>query len=237
MNHSFPLDILILAVFAAVLFFRLRKVLGEKQEGEPPSIDPALLLKARQLAGKANDDAQAPADKNTPPQIAVNWAQAMPNYQWVANATTHNRLLPLAAVDPSFNPSGFLQGARRAYELVVVAFARGDVDTLQALLAPSLYDAFKDDIQQRQKDGQQRELLLHTMRSALISDASLTGTMAYVTVDFVTEQSITLRDRNGQVVDGLDGSKHVLHERWVFSNDLKDDETLWRLVETDAIDD
>ena len=236
MNHSFALDIIVFAVIAAVLFFRLRKVLGERQDGEPPSIDPNILLKARQIAKAAE---AAPDDKVIAGQVvgATSWSQAMPNYQLVANATTHNRLLPLAAVDPTFNPQIFLQGARRAYELVVVAYARGDLETLQGLLSPGLYAEFKNDIEQRQSNGQTRELLLHNMRSVLISDAELQGTLALVTVDFITEQSISMRDHNAQIVDGLDGSKHVLHERWTFSNDLKDDETLWRLMETDAIDD
>jgi predicted lipid-binding transport protein (Tim44 family) len=229
MNHSFALDIIVFAVIAAVLFFRLRKVLGERQEGEPPPIDAMAILNRQQAAKQG-------AEKEIAPPV-TNWAQNLPDYKTVANATTHNRLLPLAAMDPAFQPQNFLQGARRAYELVIMAFARGELDTLRGLLNTDLYDTFKDDIEQRQAAGQQRDLVLHTIKSALISDASLNGTMALVSVDFVTEQSITLRDRNGHIIDDLDGSKHTLHERWTFSNDLKDDETLWRLIETDAIDD
>jgi predicted lipid-binding transport protein (Tim44 family) len=237
MNHSIPLDIIVLVIFVAILFFRLRKILGERQEGEPPSIDPAMILKAREAAEAARKT--APVIDGTAVEQAEdkNWTQSLPNYQWVADATTHNRLMPVAALDPSFHPQVFLQGARRAYELIIVAFARGDLETLESLLSPSLFETFKADIEQRQADGQKRELLLHGMRSALISDVVLKGTTASIGVDFITEQSITLRDRQGVVLDGLDGSKHVLQERWTFANDLKDDETLWRLVETDAIDD
>lgn len=239
MDHSFALDIIVFAVIAAVLFVRLRKVLGERQEGEPPAIDPTAILKARQAAQQTDADKLLANGQTTTsaPVVSTNWAQDMPNYQWVANATTHHRLLPLAAVDPSFHPHGFLQGARRAYEIVVIAFAKGDLPTLQSLLTPDLYETFAAQIMSRQDAGQQQELLLQSMRQAIISDASLDGTQAYVSVDFTTEQNITLRDRDGAIIDGHDGSKQVLQERWVFTNDLKDDETLWRLAETDVIDD
>lgn len=234
MDHSFALDIVVFAVIAAVLFFRLRKVLGERQEGEPPPIDANLLLKVKEAAHQ-----NASQDKVATALVApaTNWAQDMPNYQWVANATTHHRLLPLAAVDPSFHPQSFLHGARRAYEIIIIAFAKGDLATLESLLSPDLYKTFAEQIVARQDAGQQQDLLLQSMQHAIISDAELNGTQAYVSVDFTTEQNITLRDRDGAIVDGLDGSKQVLQERWVFTNDLKDDETLWRLTETDVLDD
>lgn len=239
MNHSIPLDIIVLVIFVALLFFRLRKVLGEREEGEPPAIDPSILLKAREKAQPDHGIKQA--DGNDVPRVDIaadpNWAQSMPNYQWVVDATTHNRLVPVVALDATFHPHTFLQGARRAYEMIVVAFARGDLETLEMLLAPDLYKTFKDDIVKRQEQGEKREFMLHEMRSALISNVQLQGTTALITVDFVTEQSITLRARDGSIIDGLDGRKHVLQERWTFINDLKDDDTLWRLVETDTIDD
>jgi predicted lipid-binding transport protein (Tim44 family) len=239
MNHSIPLDIIVLVIFVALLFFRLRKVLGEREEGGPPPIDPALLLKAREAAQQQTHEKQNTVVDGQAVDVTAdkNWAQSMPNYQWVTDATTHNRLVPVVALDATFHPQIFLQGARRAYEMIVTAFARGDLETLEMLLSPSLFTTFKDEIAARQDAGQKRELMLHEMRSALISDAKLQGTTALIGVDFITEQSITLRDQDGQILDGLDGRKHVLQERWTFSNDLKDDETLWRLVETDAIDD
>lgn len=233
MDHSFALDIIVFAVIAAVLFFRLRKVLGERQEGEPPPIDAELLMRVKNAAQNASPDKTGAITV----EPSTSWAQEMPNYQWVANATAHHRLLPLAAVDPSFHPASFLQGARRAYEIIVIAFAKGDLATLESLLTPDLYKTFSEQVIHRQTEGQQQELLLQTMNQAIISDAELNGTQAYVSVDFTTEQNITLRDRQGAIVDGLDGSKQILQERWVFTNDLKDDETLWRLAETDVLDD
>ena len=166
----------------------------------------------------------------------MNWAHGMPDYQLVLNATAHHRLLPLAAVDPNFQPQNFLQGARRAYELIVVAFAKGDVDALDKLLTPALLATFKTAIETHRESGQQLDVVLQNMKRAVISDASLDGTQAYIDVDFTTEQNITLRDKDGQTIDGQDGTTQNVHERWTFTNNLKDGETIWRLSETDHLD-
>lgn len=246
MDHSFSLDIIIFAVIAAVLLFRLRKVLGERGDNDPPAIDAAALLRARQSLEKAAEKTgPVPAGLNergaAPP--AANWAQSLPDYQTVLNATAHHRLLPLAAIDPDFQPQTFLNGAKRAYEIIVVAFAKGDLARLEPLLTPELFATFKDEVTERQERGEQLQLMLHAVKQALISDAELDGTRAFVTVDFTTEQTITLRDAQGQIPqngapgNNQDGTLQTLHERWVFTNDLQDDETLWRLSDTDALDD
>ncbi len=239
MDHSFPLDIIVFAVIAAVLFFRLRKVLGERSDGEPPAIDPELLLKARNAAKPTVSAITTDTHKTAslPAPVVTNWTQGMPDYGVVLNATAHHRLLPLAAVDPNFQPQVFLQGARRAYEVIVQAFAKGDMTTLETLLTPELTATFKAAIDARVAAAQTFDLVLHGVSRAVISDASLDGTEATVSVDFTSEQSITQRDKDGAYVDHQDGSKHTLHERWQFTNDLKDDEIIWRLSDTDHLDD
>jgi predicted lipid-binding transport protein (Tim44 family) len=232
MDHSFSLDIIVFAVIAAVLFFRLRKVLGERSDGEPPSVDPSVLLRA-----KPADAAIQLADKTAALPAPIHWAQDMPDYQLVLNATTHHRLLPIAAVDPNFQPHAFLAGARRAYDMIIAAFARGDSNALAKLVTPDVLADFQSEIDRRIAAQQHLDVSVQTVKQAIISDASLDGIQVYITVDFVTEQSITLRDGQGQIVDGQDGTTQTVRERWTFTDNLKDNETFWRLSETDNLDD
>ena len=44
--------------------------------------------------------------------------------------------------DPSFNPKEFINGAKLAYEMIVVAFADGDRKTLKNLLSREVYEGF-----------------------------------------------------------------------------------------------
>ena len=48
----------------------------------------------------------------------------------------------IAAADPSFSGAGFVQGARKAYEAVVGAFAKGDRNTLRNLLSKDVFENF-----------------------------------------------------------------------------------------------
>ena len=55
----------------------------------------------------------------------------------------------IAGEDPSFSPDEFVRGARKAYELIVTAFAEGDRRTLKNLLSREVYDGFEGAIVER----------------------------------------------------------------------------------------
>ena len=55
----------------------------------------------------------------------------------------------LAKADPAFNPQAFLDGARRAYETVLDAFAKGDLAALKGLLSRDVYEGFAKAIASR----------------------------------------------------------------------------------------
>lgn len=75
----------------------------------------------------------------------------------------------------SILPSGQFPAGRapRAYEIIVIAFAKGDLATLGSLLTRICIRLFSEQVIHRQTEGQQQELLLQTMNQAIISDAEL----------------------------------------------------------------
>jgi predicted lipid-binding transport protein (Tim44 family) len=50
-----------------------------------------------------------------------------------AGSALNNALKQILSVDRSFEPEPFLQGARAAYEMIVMAFADGDKKALKNL--------------------------------------------------------------------------------------------------------
>ena len=68
----------------------------------------------------------------------------------------------IAGADPSFTPDSFVSGARAAYEMIVVAFAAGDLSTLRRLLAPDVLANFQKAIAERAAAEQ-------TMTTTLVS--------------------------------------------------------------------
>lgn len=121
--------------------------------------------------------------------------------------------------DPSFHPKEFLQGARSAYEMLATAFAKGDRETLKPWLDTDVWEAWDAAIAEREATGKEAPQLLR-IRHSEIDDASLTGTMARVTVRFEAELGDGDMTRKSE-------------EFWTFLRDVEADDPNWLLDDVD----
>jgi predicted lipid-binding transport protein (Tim44 family) len=135
--------------------------------------------------------------------------------------------------DPDFAPDAFVQGARGAFEMILLAYAQGDTDTLKPLLAPDVFAGFAGAIRERQTAKQTLETTLVGIRSADITVLRMAGRMAEVTVKFVTEQVNVLRDADGKPVDGEAAAVQKLTDLWTFARDTRSESPDWMLVRTE----
>lgn len=224
------IDIVIFAVIAVVLLFRLRSVLGQRSEDEPQGLQMPV---ATQNKGDVKDVAgQVAFNDNTKAPGSDRWTQNLPDFNLVATATVHNRLTQFLAFDPAFRPDDFLNKAQKAFGLIVQAFSEGNRNTLEFLLSPKLHQEFLQLIDAREANRETYFTQLHGIKSAIISDADLDGTIARVTVSFEAEQSITHKDSEGRFINEQDGHRTTTKDRWVFSKDLKDNKPIWLLEDT-----
>lgn len=244
MNIS--VDILVFAVIAAVLLWRLRNVLGEKHDDEPQNNGLAEHLRQLQKqndAGKNMSGAEAVSmlvNGNGIDQASdgSRWAQDLPNYAVVASATAHNHLAQLLTVDPSFRPDQFLGNAQQAFTMIIEAYSTNARTTLEFLVAQPLLQRFMQQMDRREEQHETYHVQFFGIQSALIEDAVLNGTVARITVQFAAEQSIMHKDASGTVLNGNDGQRRATSDRWIFQKDLKDPSPSWFLVEAlDPIDD
>lgn len=236
------LDIIVFAVLAVVLLLRLRSVLGTRGEDEPQGMELPPALKEKMTEAALSQDRNAmgamPGAVIEGRAVRVNerWNQALPNFDLVATATVHNNLVPFAAIDPSFRPDEFVDKAKKAFVMIVEAFAKGNRTTLEFLLSPGLYRHFNDGIEAREKNNETYQVQIVGISKAIISDASLSGIRARVTVDFTAEQAVTHKDAEGRILNENAGQKQTMFDRWVFEKDLKDSSPAWLLVDTLAYD-
>jgi predicted lipid-binding transport protein (Tim44 family) len=113
MPDSQTLGLLIAAMIAGVICFRLYTVLGRRTGHEPPPQPvPAQLPASRPLSA---------------PESA---------------APSSSGLLDIQLADRTFDTPKFLGGAREAYARIVTAFAKGDRAELRLLLSPDVFSAF-----------------------------------------------------------------------------------------------
>ena len=209
-------DIIIFAAIAGFLFFRLRNVLG-RRTGTEKRIDPF---------------APRPAPPPRPSPFTAPGAAKGPVIEGQATPVADTPAAPasgktpgagaIKAADPSFDESQFLKGARAAFEIVVNAFAAGDVAALRPLLAPDVLDSFVGALKAR--GGAKQPSPLVTIKSAAIVESAVEGMTALVTVKFVSDQH---GEKNS--VD-----EHVDH--WTFSRRVDARNPNWTLIATKTPD-
>lgn len=127
----------------------------------------------------------------------------------------------------------FLEGARRAYELIVVAVARGDLHGVAHLLTDEVSKDFQAYIDARRERGEAETLTFIGFQGADIVAASLGG-VASVDVRFSAELASVTRDREGGLVEGSANRIVRVAEIWTFERDMTSRKPLWRLAATDA---
>jgi predicted lipid-binding transport protein (Tim44 family) len=228
MSGGLPIDLILFAMVAAFLVLRLRSVLGRRTgferppqpEARPAGYDPR---GARTVDGSAEEVAP-PA-----PGAAGQARRAIPDPRSPAGQA----LARIVAADRGgFDPGRFLDGAEGAFRMIVQAFAAGDRQTLRALLSDDTYAGFEQAITAREAAGEQQRTELRAVHELGIDAADLRGTVADITVRFVTDQiNMTTNARSGEVVSGSDAVTE-LTDLWTFQRDLNGADPTWRLVAT-----
>lgn len=238
------LDIVLFAVIAAVLIHRLRTVLGtrhgdERQRPNPfaggdnrPGYKTAKEPSGAELAAKPTGDEQQAATKTV---MELRGGDLIAG-EGEAREEVRDRLVEIASADPTFEVHSFINGGCIAFKMIVNAFARGDEDTLEPLLSPKLMEDFSKSIAKRLEDGHTMEIELHRIKKALVKDARLGGSMAYVTVEFHVEETAVTRDADGEIISGDPERITEVTDVWTFARDIRANDPNWLLIETSTED-
>ncbi|KPP86536.1 MAG: hypothetical protein HLUCCO07_07130 [Rhodobacteraceae bacterium HLUCCO07] len=212
------LQLLVLAGIAVFLILRLKSVLGTRDGYEaPPAERPATDTGARRnfevIEGGPDHD------------IIDNVPEGSP----AADALSR-----MKAIEPSFNVGQFLQGARGAYEMILMGFERGDLAQVKPFLAEDVYEAFAEVVEDREKKGLTIDAEFIGVRELSLVDATLDEETkaAEITVKFIGELTYVVRDNAGEVIEGKDGKIKRQKDVWTFERVFGSDDPNWHLVAT-----
>ncbi len=241
MGDSDSIFTIIFLALAIVIFLRLRSVLGRRTGSERPPFDPYSRTEQRR---EGNDKVIAlpPRQERETEAAAAFRAENQIDVETRIKSVTDpasalgEQLKTLIAADPGFDPKAFIDGARMAYEMVVTAFAEGDRRTLRQLLSRDVYDGFVSAISDREEREETIEFKFVGVDKADITEASVRGGGAQVTVRFVSELISVTRDKESRIVDGDPGKVSEVTDIWTFSRDVAARDPNWKLVATESVD-
>ncbi len=221
-------------VAAVVIFFQLRNVLGRRTGNERPPIDPYTAGRARDKDPSKTDNVVALPRKRGSGEPEENYA----SIDAVAPPPSdlNKGMRAIRDADASFDPKTFVEGAKMAYEMIVMAYADGDRKTLKNLLSREVYDGFVAAIGDRETRAEKIQSSFVGIDKADIVSAEMKGGEAHITLRIVSELISATRNKAGEVIDGDPETVAEVKDVWTFARDARSKDPNWKLVATEAED-
>ena len=200
------LDIIILLVAVILIFQKLRSLLGTR-----PDTEITRTKISEESAAKIFDMIVKEAEKQQ--QTAVE-KDSVPE----ENMSDLDKTLVKI---PGFNKERFITGAKRAFEIIVTAFSKGDTETLENLVSKSLIKKFQEIIEKRRAEGISAETDLIGFDQAEITAAKISkNDIAKITVKFVSEQVNLLKNKDDEIIEGDENFIQNITDVWTFERCL-----------------
>ena len=215
------IDILIFAVIAVFLIYRLRSVLGRRTGDEDGRANP--------YAGRGQPRIEESDDGGD--NVVTLPGRPRPQVDDIPPVEGASGLTQIRIADPGFDDREFLRGARMAFGMIVEAFASADSDALRPLLGEELFADFDGAIRERLAAEETLETRVERIESAEITEVRVADGAALITVKFVSTQVNLTRDAQGTLIDGSVEPGEAT-DLWTFARPIDTTDPNWLLVET-----
>lgn len=215
--NSALIQLLVLAGIAIFLILKLRSVLGTREGFEKPPLP------------RAETPALPRRDPTAPPEGDRDITDHAPDGSPAAQA-----LAAMKLAEPGFSVSEFLHGARGAYEMIVTAFDRGEMDRIRPFLSPEVAASFAQAVNGREAQGLTVESNFIGLRELALDDAEFdrATSTGEITVRFLAELTSVVRNKAGEVVEGSPTEVKRQRDRWTFARRMGASDPNWQLVAT-----
>ncbi|WP_170349544.1 MULTISPECIES: Tim44/TimA family putative adaptor protein [Ruegeria] len=214
------IQLLVLAGIAVFLILRLKSVLGTREGFEKP---PVQEQPDGHSARRGFEVIEGGPDYDITDHVAEDSEQAQ-------------TLAAMKRIEPSFSVTEFVQGARGAYEMIVMGFEKGNLDEIQPFLSEEVFDTFVSVVAAREDQGLTIEAEFIGVRETTLADVKFDKdtNQAEITMKFVGELTSVVRDRGGDIIEGNPNTVKRQKDSWTFARVMGADDPNWLLVATDA---
>ena len=222
------IQLLVLAFIAIFLILRLKNLLGTREGFERK---------------KQVDMTEVEKNKSSSPSLEI-IEGGLENDETDRDVTDHvkagskvsKELLKMKKIDKDFVLTDFLTGAREAYEMILLAFKRGDITKVNKFISKDVENAFSSDIDRRNSEMLKTEATFGGIRELTILDADLDGDSqeGEITIRFLSDLTLVVKNKNGEIVEGGQTDIQLQKDIWTFSRVLSSESPNWTLVATEA---
>ena len=186
-------DIILFAVIAGFIIYRLRSVLGKRTGFQK---DP------KNLKQEYKEQEGIQKTFNVP-SLLENQKKLENVYKKVND----------------FDHKQFLDGAKKAFEIIITAFNNGDKKTLNNLVSKDVYLAFEKAIDEKNNNPSAQ---FYSLLIDKIEDAKVENNTISISINFVSEQM--LNNDEGKIVKNKD--------TWTFEKPINSSSPIWILTQT-----
>ncbi len=211
------IQLLVLAGIAVFLILRLKSVLGSREGFEAPR--PATT---------------SVADRRRKLEVI----EGGPDHDIIDHVAEDSdaaaALAEMKRAEPSFAVGEFLQGARGAYEMILMGFENGNMADIAGFLSDEVHDSFAEVVKMREEQGLTIESEFFGVREIALTDATFDPAtkVGAVTVRFIGELVSVVRNKDGEIVEGEPGKSKRQRDVWTFERVMGAPDPNWRLVAT-----
>ena len=184
-------DIIVFAVIAIFIIYRLRSVLG-KRTGYQKNL----------TTNQYSEEKKAQIKKNIP--------QLKDNEQ---------KLLKIYEVVEDFDHKSFLDGAKKAFEIIISAYNQGEKKTLKGLVSKDVFNAFEKAIDNKTNNPNSQ---FYSLIIEGVEDAKVENNVVKITLRFTSEQ-FTNDDENTVIKK---------QDHWTFEKKTDSKSPEWILTST-----
>ena len=210
MQNGLPyLDILIFAIIAIFLVFRLKNILGTKAELDETKVK------------KDNDT------NNFSNVISIDKKQTKDEYD--------KEVIKIQQIDKSFNKREFLSGSEVFFKMVLDSFVLGNLDKVKDFIKPSILKNFNLVINERKKEKETLIIDIKSINKIELISATVNKDNIKINVLFETFQIKALKDKTENIIDGDINEEILVKDIWVFERKINDINPNYTLIETKSL--
>ena len=210
MQNGLPyLDILIFAIIAVFLIFRLKNILGTKTGFEDSNI-------------KKNK-----TEKNIANVVSIDRKKTTQS-----NDIENKETLKIKEIDKTYDHIQFIEGSQIFFKMVLDAFVEGNLDKVKEFIKPSVLKNFNFAIKERNKESETLIINLKIINKTEIFSSEISKTVLRISVLFESFQIKALKDKDNNLIDGDLNKEILVKDIWVFERKINYSNPNWTLIET-----